>query len=114
MSTPERSVWIFIGDRAHRQWINHYAGEIEFGTYAGEWMKDRVLKTRTRELYDGLLRNHLLPTFGPVPVNRITLRYPSLAQGTARCRAAGSASVRPGHRRQGIPAAPRHHGDRRR
>jgi hypothetical protein len=46
-------------------WINPDAGEIEFGTYTGEWMKDRVLKTRTRELYDGLLRNHLLPTWKP-------------------------------------------------
>lgn len=35
-------------------------------------MKDRILKTRTRELYEGLLRNHLLPAFGPVPLNRIT------------------------------------------
>jgi hypothetical protein len=36
-------------------------------------MQDRVPKTRTHELYDGLLRNHLLPTFGAEPVASITL-----------------------------------------
>jgi integrase len=55
------------------EWINPNAGEIEFSTYADQWMKDRILKTRTRELYAGLLRNHLLPTFGSMPLNRITL-----------------------------------------
>jgi hypothetical protein len=30
-----------------------------------------VLKARTRELYAGLLRNHLLPTFGAVSRDRI-------------------------------------------
>jgi hypothetical protein len=30
------------------------------------------LRPRTVELYQGLLRRHILPTFGPVPLNRIT------------------------------------------
>ena len=34
-----------------------------FGKYAEQWLQDRVLKVRTAELYQGLLRNHLLPTF---------------------------------------------------
>jgi integrase len=55
------------------EWINPDAGKIEFGTYSEQWMKDRVLKTRTRELYDGLLRNHLIPTFGTYPLTSITL-----------------------------------------
>jgi hypothetical protein len=37
--------------------------KILFGEYAQDWMRDRVLKVRTQELYLGLLRNHLLPTF---------------------------------------------------
>ena len=57
----------------HGDWINPSAGDIEFRTYAEQWMQDRVLKTRTRELYDGLLRNHLLPVFGTVSLGRITL-----------------------------------------
>lgn len=55
------------------EWINPDAGKLGFGTYSAQWMKDRVLKTRTRELYDGLLRNHLLPTFGTDPLASITL-----------------------------------------
>jgi Phage integrase, N-terminal SAM-like domain len=37
---------------------------ISFGNYASQWLEDRVLKVQTRELYEGLLRNHLYPAFG--------------------------------------------------
>ncbi len=46
------------------EWINPDLGGVTFGTYAAGWLQDRVLKPRTAELYDGLLRNHLLPSFG--------------------------------------------------
>jgi Phage integrase, N-terminal SAM-like domain len=39
-------------------------GKVAFETYARAWLRDRVLKPRTAELYDGLLRNHLIPFFG--------------------------------------------------
>jgi integrase len=55
-------------------WTNPDAGQVTFARYSGQWMKDRVLKPRTHELYDGLLRNHLLPTFGgTTTINDITL-----------------------------------------
>lgn len=55
-------------------WINPDAGQVPFAAYSEQWMKDRVLKPRTRELYDGLLRNHLLPTFGgTITLTDITL-----------------------------------------
>jgi integrase len=44
-------------------WIAPELAEQRFGDYAGQWIRDRVLKARTDELYRGLLRNHLLPTF---------------------------------------------------
>jgi len=40
-------------------------------TLAADWLRDRVLKVRTQELFDGLLRNHLLPTFGAVSLSGI-------------------------------------------
>ena len=46
------------------EWIAPELGEQRFREYAGQWMRDRVLKPRTAELYDGLLANHLHPTFG--------------------------------------------------
>jgi len=42
-----------------------------FGNYAENWMRDRLLKVRTQELYAGLLRNHLLPTFGKLQMGDI-------------------------------------------
>ena len=45
-------------------WANPDAAQVRFAGYSRQWMADRVLKTRTRELYGGLLRNHLLPAFG--------------------------------------------------
>ena len=45
-------------------WIAPELAKVAFGDYADQWIKDRVLKVRTGELYRGLLRNHLLPTFG--------------------------------------------------
>jgi len=64
----EREAEITRGD-----WTDPAAGQITFAAYSEQWMKDRVLKGRTPELYDGLLRNHLLPTFGGEPLVSITL-----------------------------------------
>jgi integrase len=52
-------------------WAHPDAGSVLFGDYAPQWLADRVLKPRTRELYAGLLRNHLLPAFGPISLGRI-------------------------------------------
>jgi hypothetical protein len=37
---------------------------VPFDGFAEQWIDDRVLKPRTEDLYRGLLRNHLVPTFG--------------------------------------------------
>jgi hypothetical protein len=56
----------------HRgDWIDPDAGKILFGTYADTWMYDHVLKPRTDELYRGLLKNHLTPTFGRMDLGKI-------------------------------------------
>jgi integrase len=54
-------------------YIDPSAGRITFAEYAEEWLQQRPrLRPRTRELYEGQLNNHILPTFGPVPVAKIT------------------------------------------
>ena len=53
------------------EWIAPELAKKKFHEYAGEWMRDRVLKVRTEELYRGLLRNHLLPTFGELGMGDI-------------------------------------------
>jgi hypothetical protein len=56
----------------HRgDWIDPDAGKILFGTYADTWVHDHVLKPRADELYRGLLKNHLKPTFGKVDLGKI-------------------------------------------
>ncbi len=46
------------------EWIDPDLGRVTFAVYADGWVRDRMLKPRTEELYRGLLRNHLLPAFG--------------------------------------------------
>lgn len=47
-------------------WINPDTANVSFSAYADQWITDRILKARTHELYRGLLRNHLAPTFGAI------------------------------------------------
>ena len=59
------------------EWIAPELGAQEFREYAGRWMRDRVLKARTAELYDGLLTNHLFPAFGDLglaDIDEVTVR----------------------------------------
>lgn len=52
-------------------WIDPDAGKVSFRSYSSAWIRDRVLKPRTDELYRGLLRNRLEPFFGNVDVGDI-------------------------------------------
>ena len=43
-------------------WIDPDAGKVTFGEYASRWLAERPqLRPRTRELYEGELRLHILP-----------------------------------------------------
>ncbi|WP_201358609.1 tyrosine-type recombinase/integrase [Mycobacterium paraintracellulare] len=46
--------------------------KLTFETYSKTWMAQRDLKDRTREHYDKLLDNHIVPTFGALPIASIT------------------------------------------
>ncbi|GAB3253406.1 site-specific integrase [Alteromonas gracilis] len=45
---------------------------LTFDLYARTWLQQRTLKPRTRAHYASLLENHLLPTFGSMPLPHIT------------------------------------------
>lgn len=45
---------------------------LTFETYSKTWMAQRDLKDRTREHYEKLLANHIVPTFGALPIASIT------------------------------------------
>lgn len=48
------------------------APKLTFEAYAATWMAQRDLKDRTREHYERLLEDHILPTFGGLPIASIT------------------------------------------
>lgn len=60
-------------DRSRGGWVDPRSSSITFSDFAGSWLQNRVnLRPRTRELYDGLLRVHLLPRLGPVDLGDLT------------------------------------------
>jgi len=60
-------------DQARGHWTDPTAGREALGAYADRWLTARVnLKPRTRELYEGLLRLHILPQLGGYRLGRLT------------------------------------------
>src|SRR5262249_17927017 len=59
-------------DQARGLWVDPSAGQVPFEEYAETWMAQRQLRPRTRELYAGILANHLYPRFGHVPMAKIS------------------------------------------
>ena len=58
-------------DRLRGLAVDPRAGLVTFETYARRWVRQRPLRPLTRDLYDGILRNHLLPTFGERPIGKV-------------------------------------------
>lgn len=59
----EAEVWLARKEVEIRdgEWIDPDLGRVAFEVYAAGWVRDRMLKPRTEELYRGLLAKHLLP-----------------------------------------------------
>ncbi len=72
-SKTDADVWLTMKEAEIRRgdWHDPDAGKVLFGAYAETWINDHVLKPRTEELYRGLLKNHLRPTFGNVDLGEI-------------------------------------------
>lgn len=65
--------WLALKEAEIRRgdWIDPEHAGVLFGNYAEQWLHDRVLKVRTADLYQSLLRNHLLPAFGAMQLSDI-------------------------------------------
>lgn len=61
-------------DLARGDWHDPRLGDVPFGEWAQRWLatKRPKLAESTSDVYDYLLRVHVLPRFGEVPVGRIT------------------------------------------
>ncbi|MFO7591494.1 MAG: site-specific integrase [Acidimicrobiia bacterium] len=54
-------------------WIDPNAGKVSLRDYATRWLIERTqLRPRTRELYEGLLRLHILPGLGDTELVKLT------------------------------------------
>lgn len=59
-------------DQARGTWADPRAGRTPLGEYARGWLAHRLLRPRTVELYEGLLRLHVLPELGDVNLGDLT------------------------------------------
>ncbi|MBC3843417.1 site-specific integrase [Streptacidiphilus sp. 4-A2] len=69
----DAEVWLsgVEADLARGNWTDPDIGSIPFKDYAAKWIDERGLMPTTDELYRRLLRLHILPAFGEMPVNSI-------------------------------------------
>ena len=60
-------------DVGRGSWIDPDAGKVKFGEYSSRWLAERPqLRPRTRELYEGELRLHIIPALGETELGQIT------------------------------------------
>lgn len=87
----DRALAVAFAKQTKGDWIDPARGRVPLVDYANQWMSDRAqLRPRTRELYEGLLRLHILPTLGGVELGKLS---PSAVR---RWHAALLSSDRPG------------------
>jgi hypothetical protein len=69
----------------HRgDWVDPDHVGVTFGNYASQWLQDRVLKVRTKELNEGLLRNHFLPTSRAIQLSDVDAEAPVIVNAPWR------------------------------
>lgn len=54
------------------EWTDPNRGRLPFRDYAERWVKERKVEESTRERYDELLRLHINPFLGDLPLNKIS------------------------------------------
>lgn len=69
----DRALALALADQTRGAWVDPSRGRLLLGEYARTWLTDRVdLRPRTRELYEGLIRLHIVPALGNVELGKIT------------------------------------------
>jgi integrase len=69
----DRAVTLALADQSRAAWVDPVRGRQHLADYALTWLSERPqLRPRTRELYEGLLRLHVLPVLGGIELAKIT------------------------------------------
>jgi integrase len=99
VAKADAQAWLSTSETDHRRgaWIDPTAGQVTLNDYSTQWLVRRPeLAIRTRELYEDLLRIHILPTLGKTTVSHLSpshirgwnaqlaARYPSTASKAYR------------------------------
>jgi integrase len=61
-------------DLERGSWIDPVWGTVYLEEYANAWLGQRILAPRTVELYEGLLRHHIVPTLGKTDLGDLSPR----------------------------------------
>jgi integrase len=70
-SKNDAEIWLTVTEAEIRKgdWTNPDDGKVALATYAQTWISERPgLRPKTVELYGYLLRKHIAPTLGPLPI----------------------------------------------
>jgi hypothetical protein len=74
-SKTDAERWLLLAEAEiiRGDWIDPDPSRAQFGQYARSWVAERPnLRPKTMQLYDGLVRLHLSPSFGALAVQDIT------------------------------------------
>ena len=94
-------------DLGRGTWVDPQRGQETFQQYAGTWMNRTDLADSTRGKYEGLLRLHILPTFGKVELRRLA---GAATWSAVILRARQAVPGRPTAKRLSLPPRHREHG----
>jgi hypothetical protein len=53
------------------EWIDLWQSAVKLGDFGRRWIRERTLRPRTRDAYEGIFRNHIEPHLGPLAVGEI-------------------------------------------
>ena len=74
-SDAEKALVLVEAQLASGNWIDPERGKIKIGDYAATWITQRPgLRPRTLDLYRWLLKKHIAPYLGSVPVGKLSTR----------------------------------------
>lgn len=69
----DRALTLAWADQTRGAWVDPARGRLSVADYATNWLADRPqLRPRSRELYEGILRLHILPALGHVELRKLT------------------------------------------
>ncbi len=69
----DKALTLALADQARGQYVDPVRGRVLFEEYAWSWLEHRsTLRPRTRELYESLLKNHIVSTLGDREISAIS------------------------------------------